>query len=203
MVHRNVRLAEAGRLVLVQRVLSGRPVSHLAKELGGSRQCAHRWVRRFQLLRVTGLRDRPSRARTHPRSRPAAVAARLLQLRRTQRLGQDKPARHVGLSPSTASRIITRAALPALHKLDPVTGIRNPCIPPHAAALRTPTARGPGPHRCEETRPHPRQWPLAARRAGHNRPQPQPDPVSQAWHELHPHHRRGPHPARVRPRPAG
>ncbi|PDQ36439.1 MAG: hypothetical protein B5766_00700 [Candidatus Lumbricidophila eiseniae] len=37
MVHRNARLAEAGCLVLVQRVLSGRPVSHVAKELGGSR----------------------------------------------------------------------------------------------------------------------------------------------------------------------
>jgi hypothetical protein len=34
MVHRNARLAEAGRLILVQRVLSGRPVSHVAKELG-------------------------------------------------------------------------------------------------------------------------------------------------------------------------
>ncbi|PDQ36440.1 MAG: hypothetical protein B5766_00705 [Candidatus Lumbricidophila eiseniae] len=55
---------------------------------------------------------------------PAAVAARLLQLRRTQRLGRDKPAHRVGLSPSTASRIIARAALPALHELDPVTGIR-------------------------------------------------------------------------------
>ncbi|PDQ36509.1 MAG: hypothetical protein B5766_00385 [Candidatus Lumbricidophila eiseniae] len=63
MVHRNVRLAEVGCLVLVQRVLSGRPVSHVAEELGVSRQCAHRWVMRFQLLGVAGLRDRPARAR--------------------------------------------------------------------------------------------------------------------------------------------
>jgi len=45
-------------------------------------------------------------------------------LRRTERLGRDELARRVRVSPSTASRIITRAALPALHKLDPVTGIR-------------------------------------------------------------------------------
>lgn len=124
MVHRNARLAEAGRLILVQRVLSGRPVSHVAKELGVSRQCAHRWLLRFQQQGLAGLRDRPSRARTHPSSTPIATSNRLLELRRTERLGRDELARRVGVSPSTASRIIARAGLPALHELDPVTGIR-------------------------------------------------------------------------------
>ena len=35
MVHRNARLAPAVRLILVQRVLQGRPVAYIAKELGG------------------------------------------------------------------------------------------------------------------------------------------------------------------------
>ncbi|HEU0163829.1 MAG TPA: leucine zipper domain-containing protein, partial [Thermomicrobiales bacterium] len=48
MSHSKARLAPAGRLILVQRVLSGRPVSHVAKEMGVSRQCAHRWVSRFR-----------------------------------------------------------------------------------------------------------------------------------------------------------
>src|SRR6218665_29106 len=171
--------------------------------------------------------DRPLRARTHPGSMPAAVAARLLQLRRPQRLGRDKAAHPVGLSPSTASRIIARAALPALHELDPVTGIRirasrrtqlryehqqtntplhihvKKLHPPPPDPQRPPTPRAPAHHRGKEPPPHPRQGPLASRRAGHNRPQPRPDPVSQAWHELHPRHRRGPLPARIRPRPAG
>lgn len=124
MVHRNARLAEAGRMILVQRVLSGRPVSHVAKELGVSRQCAHRWVSRFHLHGVAGLRDRSSRARTHPRATPREVSVRLLELRRVERLGRDDLARRVGVSPATASRIIARAGLPALHELDPVTGIR-------------------------------------------------------------------------------
>jgi len=123
-VHRNARLAEAGRLILVQRVLSGRPVSHVAKELGVSRQCAHRWVSRFRLLGVAGLRDRSSRARTHPRATPREVCIRLLELRRAERLGRDELARRVGVSPSTASRIVARAGLPALYELDPVTGVR-------------------------------------------------------------------------------
>ena len=124
MVHRNARLAEAGRLILVQRVLSGRPVSHVAKELGVSRQCAHRWVSRFRQQGAAGLRDRSSRAHTHPRATPIAVASRLIELRRVERVGRDELARRVGVSPSTASRIIARAGMPALHELDPVTGIR-------------------------------------------------------------------------------
>ena len=52
------------------------------------------------------------------------VTLRLLHLRRVERIGRDELARKVGVSPSTASRIIARAGLPALHELDPVTGIR-------------------------------------------------------------------------------
>ncbi|MCS5498304.1 leucine zipper domain-containing protein [Cnuibacter physcomitrellae] len=124
MVHRNARLAEAGRVILVQRVLSGRPVSHVAKELAVSRQCVHRWVSRFRRLGSAGLLDRSSRHRSHPATTSPTITAHLLQLRRTERLGRDELARLVGVSPSTASRIIARAGLPALHELDPVTGIR-------------------------------------------------------------------------------
>lgn len=124
MVHRNARLAEAGRLILVQRVMSGRPISHVAKELGVSRQCAHRWVSRFRQHGALGLRDRSSRAHRHPRATPLALTQELLELRRTERLGRDELARRTGLSPSTTSRLIARAGLPALHELDPVTGIR-------------------------------------------------------------------------------
>lgn len=124
MVHRNARLAEAGRLILVQRVLSGRPVSHVAKELGVSRTCAHRWVSRFRQQGLAGLRDRPSRPRSVPTATSPQVTAALLHARRIERLGRDELARRFGVSPSTASRLIARAGLPALHELDPVTGVR-------------------------------------------------------------------------------
>lgn len=124
MSHVRARLAPAGRLILVQRVLSGRPVSHVAKEMGVSRQCAHRWISRFHRVGPAGLLDRSSRHRTHPATTPPATAARLLELRQTERLGRDELARRVGVSPSTASRIVARAGLPRLHELDPVTGIR-------------------------------------------------------------------------------
>lgn len=124
MVHRNARLAPAGRLILVQRVLSGRPVAHVAKELGVSRQCAHRWVSRFREHGMTGLLDRSSRPHSSPNATTPTTTRRLIELRRRERLGRDELARRCGVSPSTASRLIARAGLPRLHELDPVTGIR-------------------------------------------------------------------------------
>lgn len=59
-----------------------------------------------------------------PSATSASATAKLVELRRVERIGRDELARQVGVSPSTASRIIARAGLPALHELDPVTGIR-------------------------------------------------------------------------------
>ncbi len=89
-----------------------------------SRQCAHRWVSRFRDAGVAGLLDRSSRHRSHPASTPASTVSALLRARRLERVGRDELARRFGVSPATASRIIARAGLPALHELDPVTGVR-------------------------------------------------------------------------------
>lgn len=48
MSHRNARLTRNGRRILVERVLAGRPVAHVAKEMGVSRTCAHRWLSRYR-----------------------------------------------------------------------------------------------------------------------------------------------------------
>src|SRR5919205_2134069 len=88
--HRNARLNVWGRLLLVERVLRrGRPVAHVASELGVSRQCAHRWIRRYRVEGVAGLHDRPSRPRRSPTRTPDEVEARVLQVRREQRRGPD------------------------------------------------------------------------------------------------------------------
>ena len=70
MVHRNARLTPAGRRILVQRVLQGRPAAHVAKEMGVSRTCAHRWLKRYVEQGWDGMEDRSSR----PRSCPHATA---------------------------------------------------------------------------------------------------------------------------------
>jgi hypothetical protein len=65
--HANARLNLHGRRLLVERVIQhGRPVAHVAKELGVSRQCAHRWVARSRAEGEAGLRDRSSRPTVVP-----------------------------------------------------------------------------------------------------------------------------------------
>lgn len=124
MIHRNARLAVAGRLILVSRVLAGRPVSHVAKEMGVSRQCAHRWVSRYRALGMAGLADRSSRPLRSPRATSMQQRELVLELRRTERFGPNELAARAGVSASTASRLIARAGLPRLHELDPISGIR-------------------------------------------------------------------------------
>lgn len=48
MSHANARLTPAGRLIMVQRIQSGRAVAHVAAEMGISRTAAWRWWRRFR-----------------------------------------------------------------------------------------------------------------------------------------------------------
>ncbi|MEU1226501.1 leucine zipper domain-containing protein, partial [Streptomyces sp. NPDC005828] len=87
MAHRNARLTVFGRRLLVERVCSGRPVAHVAAEMGISRATAHKWLRRWRAEGDAGLRDRSSRPRTTPHRTPAAVEARVCGLRRSRKLG--------------------------------------------------------------------------------------------------------------------
>ncbi|MBY0690535.1 IS481 family transposase, partial [Microbacterium marinilacus] len=110
-------------MILVRRILAGRPVSHVAKEMGVSRQCAHRWAARYRDLGEAGLSDRSSRPVSTPTATPMVTFAAVVELRTRERLGRDDIARRCGVSPRTASRLIAKAGLPALHELDPITGI--------------------------------------------------------------------------------
>jgi len=121
--HANARLNLHGRRLLVKRVIEhGRPVSHVAKELGVSRQCAHRWITRFRAEGEAGLRDRSSRPRSCPRRTPAEIEQQVLQLRRTQRRGQDWIGPELGIAPRTVSAILRRHQVPYLRECDPLTG---------------------------------------------------------------------------------
>jgi transposase InsO family protein len=123
MAHRNARLNVRGRALLVQRVLDqGRPVAHVAKELGVSRQCAHRWITRFRGEGSAGLQDRSARPHHSPTRTPAELETRVLSLRREQRRGPDWIGAEVGMPPRTVSAILRRHAVPHLAACDPLTG---------------------------------------------------------------------------------
>ena len=123
MSHGNARLNVHGRRLLVQRVrVEGRPVSHVAKEMGISRQCAHRWLARWDADGDAGLVDRSCRPRSSPRATPDELVTAVLACRDTERVGRDEIARRTGVPPRTVSRILVRHARPPLAWLDPTTG---------------------------------------------------------------------------------
>ena len=122
MAHRNARLTVHGRRLLVERVQAGMPVAHVAKAMGVSRQCAHRWVARFAAEGDAGLNDRSSRPHLSPTRTSPAIEERVLDARRENRRGQDWLGPELGLPARTVSRILRRHDVPRLCHCDPLTG---------------------------------------------------------------------------------
>jgi transposase InsO family protein len=121
--HANARLNLNGRRLLVERVIEdGRPVAHVARELGVSRQCAHRWVARFRAEGEAGLVDRSSRPHHCPRRTAVEVEQQVLELRLCERRGQDWLGPELGLPARTVSAILRRHHVPYLRECDPLTG---------------------------------------------------------------------------------
>jgi transposase InsO family protein len=107
---------------MVQRIAAGRPVAHVAAEMGVSRTTAWRWWRRYRELGRAGLVDRPSCPRTHPRRTPACVETRIRIARMLCRRGPVWIGRQIGLPASTVGRVLARHHTPLLAECDPLTG---------------------------------------------------------------------------------
>lgn len=121
--HRNARLTVHGRRLLVDRVRRQHmPVAHVAKAMGISRQCAHRWLARFDADGDAGLVDRSSRPHTMPTRTSADVEELICQARQRHRRGQDWLGPELGVAPRTVSRVLRRHDMPRLCTLDPITG---------------------------------------------------------------------------------
>ncbi|MFR9727565.1 IS481 family transposase, partial [Streptomyces sp. MS19] len=122
MSHRNARLTVHGRRILIERVRSGRPVAHVAAEMGISRTTAHKWVRRFAAEGEPGLHDRPSRPLSTPHRTPADIEARVCELRQDRKLGPARIGPVLDIPASTVHRILTRHGLNRLAFMDRPTG---------------------------------------------------------------------------------
>jgi transposase InsO family protein len=123
MGHRNARLTVHGRRLIVKRVrIDGMPVAHVAKAMGISRQCAHRWLARFDADGDMGLVDRSSRPHRSPSRTPSEVEAVVVAARHELRVGPDRLADETGVPARTISRILRRYQVPYLHECDPLTG---------------------------------------------------------------------------------
>ena len=123
MGHRNARLTFHGRCLLVQRVRDQHmPIAHVAKAMGVSRQCAHRWVARFDAEGVAGLEERSSRPHRTPTRTSTEIEVQVVAARLQHRRGQDWIGPELGVPPRTVSRILRRHNLPRLTECDPLTG---------------------------------------------------------------------------------
>jgi transposase InsO family protein len=121
--HRNARLTLHGRRLLVQRVREeGWAVAHAAKAMGVSRQCAHRWLKRYDEHGEKGLVERSSRPHRSPRTTPTPVVEQILACRHEHRRGQDWIGAELGVPARTVSRVLRREGVAYLHHLDPMTG---------------------------------------------------------------------------------
>jgi transposase InsO family protein len=121
--HANARLNPFGRQLLIERVVhQGRPVAHVAHELGISRQTGYRWVRRWRAEGSAGLLDRSSRPRSSPTRTPVAVEDAICAARARDRSGPDVLGADLGVPARTVTRVLRRRGMPLLRDLDPLTG---------------------------------------------------------------------------------
>jgi transposase InsO family protein len=116
------RLSPFGRALIVERVAAGRPVAHVAAELGVSRQTAYRWVRRFRGGGADALFDRSSRPSRSPNRTTEDREVAVLAARRELRQGPLRLAAVTGVPARTISRILARHHIPRLSWCDPLTG---------------------------------------------------------------------------------
>lgn len=121
-MHGNARLTPVGRLTMVMRIESGRPVAHIAAEMGISRPTAYKWWRRWQVDGLDGLVDRSSRPWSCPHQTSVEVEAAIAGLRRELKLGPVRIGARLGVPASTVHRVLVRLGLNRLMWLDRPTG---------------------------------------------------------------------------------
>jgi transposase InsO family protein len=121
-VHGNAPMTPRGRMIMVERIASGRPIAHVAAEMGVSRKTADKWWRRWLTEGEGGLEDRSSRPHRCPHQTAARVEQRVVRLRQRRKLGPARIGSIVGMPASTVHRVLCRHGLNRLAWMDRPTG---------------------------------------------------------------------------------
>ena len=123
MPHANATLTARGRLLLARCVVEeGWSLRRAAERFQVSHNTARRWAQRYRQEGAAGMVDRPSRPVRSPRRTPAELERRVLDLRRSQRLGPAAIAGRLGMYASTVHRVLRRYGMPKLAHIDLATG---------------------------------------------------------------------------------
>jgi transposase InsO family protein len=123
-MHANARLTPRSRLTLVGRIAAGRPVAHVAAEMGVSRPTAYKWWHRFEVEGVEGLVDRSSRPESCPHRTCPELEAEIARLRADARWGPARISLALGIPASTVHRVLVRLGINRLAWFDRPTGRR-------------------------------------------------------------------------------
>lgn len=121
-MHANAPFTPTGRRILCERIEKGRPIAHVAAEMGISRQSASKWWNRYVDEGEAGLVDRRSVPHRSPRRLPQRTERRIIGLRINRRWGPARIAGHLRLVASTVWRVLVRFGLSRLRHLDPSSG---------------------------------------------------------------------------------
>jgi transposase InsO family protein len=121
-MHANARLTPIGRLTLCLRIEGGRPVAHVAPEMGISRATGYKWWKRFREEGLEGLVDRSSRPHRCPHRTAHELESQIRELRSELKLGPARIGYRLGVAPSTVHRVLVRLGLNRLAWMDRPTG---------------------------------------------------------------------------------
>ena len=121
-MHGNAPMTPRGRMIMIERIASGRPVAHVAAEMGVSRKTADKWWRRWLAEGDAGLEDRSSRPYRCPHQTSPRLEARIVRIRQRRKLGPARIASIVGMPASTVHRVLCRHGLHRLSWMDRPTG---------------------------------------------------------------------------------
>ncbi len=122
MSHPNAPLTVRGRQLLCERIAHGRPVSHVAAEMGISRATAYKWWHLFEAVGLEGLKDLSSRLHSSPRMTPERMVKRIMRMRRAKKLGPFRIGAQLGVPTSTVHKVLVREQINFLSWMDRPTG---------------------------------------------------------------------------------
>jgi transposase len=124
MAHRNARLTQFGRLLLVQRITElGWPPAQAAESLGVSRATAYKWLGRYRAHGQAGRADRSSRPHRCPHALTTTQVRRVLAARRRHRQGPHRLAWRLHMPRSTIYGVLRRHGLSRLAHTDRASGV--------------------------------------------------------------------------------
>lgn len=123
-MHANAPLTPTGRKILCERIARGRPVAHVAREMGITRPTAYKWWSRYLEGGEEALVDRRSVPHSSPNRLAERTERRIIGLRVNRRWGPARIAGHLRLNRSSVWRVLCRYGISRLRDLDPPSGRR-------------------------------------------------------------------------------